>query len=92
MSGYRAGDRRVVISGRQHRLRLSVSSLAEMAHAFEAETPKALAARLRIATLADWNQVLACVATPSLPRDLPREEMLSLLPILSELMTDGLRA
>ncbi len=91
MRGYRAGDKVVEIAGQEHCLRLSVSSLAEMANVFKAETPKALAARLRRATLADWNRVLACVATPVLPRDMHRDEMLSLLPILSELITDGLR-
>ena len=91
MSDFRIGDRAIEIAGRQHRLRLSVSALAEMAAAFEAESPKALAARLRKATAEDWNNVLRIVATPS-PMTLERDEMLAVMPELSGLISDGLRA
>lgn len=89
---FRVGDKIVEIAGLQRRLRLSVSALAEMADAFEADSPKALAACLRSATLKDWNRVLGCVARPPMTGDLGREEMLTVLPILSELITEGLRA
>jgi len=92
MSEFRVGDRIAEITGQPYHLRLSVSALAEMAFRLEAESPKALAARLRSATLADWNIVLDCVTRPVLTRDLGREEMLSVLPILSAVITDGLRA
>ena len=91
MSDFRIGDRRVEIAGRQHRLRLSVSGLAEMAAVFEADNPKALAARLRKATVEDWNRVLRIVATPR-PMMLGRDEMLAVMPDLSALISDGLRA
>ena len=92
MSGFRPGDRTVDIAGVSHRLRLTVSALAEMASVFEAESPKALAARLRRATVSDWNEVLRIVAMPSPSRALQREELLSVLPEVSVLISDGLRA
>jgi hypothetical protein len=92
MSAFRAGDKIVEIAGVERRLRLSVSALAEMADAFDAESPKVLADCLRTATLRDWNIVLGCVARPPMPRHLVREEMLAVLPILSELIAEGLRA
>ena len=92
MSAFRPGDRTVEIAGVCHRLRLSVSALAEMATAFEAESPKALAARLRTATVADWNTVLRIVATPRPTTALERDELLAVMPDLSALISDGLRA
>ena len=91
-NSFRMGDKIIEIAGLQRRLRLSVSALAEMADAFDADSPKALAACLRTATLQDWNLVLACVARPPMTRDLGRADMLSLLPVLSELIAEGLRA
>lgn len=91
MSDFRIGDRIIEIAGTRHRLRLSVSALAEIASVFEAESPKALAARLRKATVSDWNRVLRIVATPR-PMTLERDEMLAVMPELSALISDGLRA
>ena len=92
MSGFRPGDRTVEIAGVCHRLRLTVSALAEMANVFEAESPKALAARLRRATVSDWNEVLRIVVMPPPAKALERNELLPLLPELSALISDGLRA
>lgn len=89
---FRTGDRGVEIAGQPHRLRLSVSALAEIAARFEAESPKALAAHLRRAALADWNIILRCTASPRVRHDLTRDEMLKLIPELGALMTEGLRA
>ena len=91
MSGYRLGDRHVQIAGQNHRLRLTVSGLAQMASVFGAQSPKALAANLRTANLADWNKVLRCVAAPT-PADVGREDMVKLMPDLSALIAEGLRA
>ncbi len=92
MSGFRAGDKTVEIDGKTYRLRLSVSALAQIADAFEADTPKVLADRLRRATLADWNLILRCVAVPPFATPLSRIEMETVLPSLSALLTEGLRA
>ena len=91
MSEFRPGDKSVEIKGEIYRLRLTVSALAKLADVFQAEDPKALAARLRKATLADWNMILRTVATPQ-PSVLQRAEMLAVIPELSALMTEGLRA
>ena len=91
MSGYRLGDRSVEIAGQSYRLRLTVSAFAEIASVFEAESPKALAGLLRTASLADWNRVLRCVATPK-PAALGREDMVQIMPDISALITEGLRA
>ena len=92
MSAFRAGDKIAEINGLPHRLRLTVSGLAEMADVFDADSPKTLAKRLRTATLSDWNAVLGCVARPSLRAPLSRAEMVPLLPILGALISEGLRA
>ena len=92
MSGFRVGDKIVEINGLPRRLRLSVSGLAEMADVFDADSPKALAKRLRTATLSDWNAVLGCVARPPLRSPLSRAEIVPLLPILGTLISEGLRA
>jgi len=92
MSGFRAGDKIVEIRGREHRLRMSVSALAELAAVFEADSPKALATRLRRATLTDWNRILRAMAMPGLGQNLGRSEIEPLLPILSNLIREGLRA
>ena len=91
MSGYRIGDRDVEIAGQSYRLRLTVSALAEIASVFEADSPKALAGVLRTASLADWNRVLRCVATPK-PAPLDRDNMVQIMPDISALITEGLRA
>jgi len=91
-TGFRVGDKIVEINGLPRRLRLTVSGLAEMADVFDADSPKALAKRLRMATLSDWNAVLGCVARPPMRTHLSREEMVPLLPILGALISDGLRA
>ena len=91
MSGFRPGDRTVLIKGELCRLRMTVSALANMANVFQADSPKALAARLRKATLADWNMILQIVSTPR-PAVLQREDMMKVMPELGWLMTDGLRA
>lgn len=92
MSGFRIGDRTVEISGVSHRLRLSISALAEIAAAFDAESPKDLAVRLRRATVADWNLILRSVATPRPLKALGRDELLETIPELSALISEGLRA
>lgn len=92
MSGFRKGDKIVEAGGRQYRLRLSVSALAQIANTFDAESPRALADRLRRATLADWNLILRCVAVPPFATPLSRTEMEAALPTLSALLTEGLRA
>jgi len=92
MSAFRAGDKIVEINGLPRRLRLTVSSLAEMASVFDAKSPKDLADHLRNATAADWTAVLRCVTVPPLQGDLRREELVRVLPILSVLITEGLRA
>ena len=89
MSSYRMGDRRVEVAGQSYRLRLTVSALAEIAFVFEAQSPKALAGVLRTASLADWNRVLRCVATPK-PASLTREDMMQILPDISALIAEGL--
>jgi len=86
------GDKIVKIDSRMRRLRLTVSSLAEMASVFDAKCPKDLADHLRNATAEDWNAVLRCVTVPPLQDDLRREELVRVLPILSVLITEGLRA
>ena len=91
-NGYRVGDKIVQINGRMRRLRLTVSSLAEMASVFDAKSPKDLADHLRNATAKDWTAVLHCVTVPPLQDDLRREELVRVLPILSVLITEGLRA
>lgn len=92
MTPYRSGDKTVEINGKNCRLRLSVSALAQIAFLLNAETPKALADRLRRATLADWNAIFRCVAIPPFSAPLSRTEMERALPILSELIAEGLRA
>ena len=82
----------VVIAGVSYRLRLSVSALAEMALVFEADSPKALAAGLRKATLTDWNDIFRAVATPPPVSTFGRDDIIGILPALSALMRDGLRA
>ena len=91
MSGYRLGDRHVEIAGQSHRLRLTVSALAEMASVFDAQSPKALADGLRHASLADWNRVLRCIAVPT-PLGLGREALVQIMPDLSALIAEGLCA
>jgi len=91
MSGYRIGDRSVEIAGQSYRLRLSVAAMAEIVSVFDAESPKALAGVLRAASLADWNRVLRCVASPK-PADLGREDMVQIMPDISALITEGLPA
>ena len=91
MSEFRPGDRNIEILGQLHRLRFTVSNLAEIASVFGADSPKALAAHIRLATLSDWNVILGIVATPR-PAVLGRDDMKAALPILSALITDGLRA
>jgi hypothetical protein len=86
------GDRQVVVTGQVYRLRLTVSALAQMASVLEADSPKALAARLRKAGLAEWNVVFRCVATPASKTAFGREKMVEILPSLSALMSEGLRA
>ena len=92
MTPFRPGDKTVKIDGKICRMRLSVSALAQIADVFGAETPKALADRLRRATLADWNAIFLCVAIPPFSTPLSRSEMERVLPILSDLIADGLRA
>jgi hypothetical protein len=90
MTEFRPGDRSIEIADQIHRLRFTVSSLAEIASVFQAEDPNALAARLRKANLADWNLILRCVATPP-PPGLGPDEMKAVLPVLSALLAHGLR-
>lgn len=90
MTEFRPGDRTIAIADQIHRLRLTVSGLAEIASVFQAKDPKALAARLRKANLADWNLILRCVATPP-PPVLRQDEMKVAVPVLSALIADGLR-
>ena len=91
MTDYRPGDRTVFIEGEPFRLRLTVSAFAEMASVFDALGPKDFAARLRCANVADWNRILQLIATP-LPPDLSRDEMVKILPEMSTVIRDGLRA
>lgn len=91
MTPFRPGDKVVEINGKICRLRLSVSALAQIADLFDAASPKILAERLRRATLADWNSIFLCVAIPPFSTPLSRTEMERALPILSELITEGLR-
>lgn len=90
MSGFRPGDKTVLIAGHSTRLRLTVGALAEIADSLDADSPIALAARLRKANLAEWNLVLRAMATPRPVADLAPEKLLSLMPILSGVMTAGL--
>jgi len=61
-----------------------------MASALEAESPSDLAARLRRATVADWNIILRAVATPRPVTDVAQSELMELAPILSAVMSEGL--
>ena len=94
MSGYRPefrlGDRQIEVAGVSTSLRLTVSSLAEMASGLKAQSPTELAARLRRATAADWNIILRAVATPRPVTDVSKSELMDLVPILSALMSEGL--
>ena len=92
MSSYRLGDRVVEVVGQSYGLRLTVAALAQMASVFEAESPKALADCLRKASVADWNKVFRCVATPTPSSDFGREDLADILPELSALIADGLGA
>ena len=91
MNEFRPGDRTIEILGQLHRLRFTVSNLAEIGSVFGADSPKALAAHIRQATLSDWNVILGIVATPR-PPALERDDMEVALPTLSALIADGLRA
>lgn len=91
MRDYRAGDRTVFIQGAPYGLRLTVSAFAAMANLFDARGPKDLANRLRRANVEDWNRILQLIATP-LPPDLSRDEMVKILPEISAVIREGLRA
>jgi len=91
MSAFRPGDRAVEIGGRSYRLRFTVSALAELADAFDAASPSDLASRLRAATPEDWITVLRSVSHPRLERGQAPEDIEAALPILTELIRDGLR-
>lgn len=90
MIDFRPGDRRVRIADQTHHLRFSVSSLAEMAYHLDADSPKALADRLRSADMADWHLVLNAVLTPYLDVPLAPEDWAKILPELSALIREGL--
>jgi hypothetical protein len=91
MTDFRPGDRTVTIKGEAYTLRLSVSAFAAMADAFKTEGPKDLAKRLRRANVADWNRILQLMTTP-LPPDLDHNEMAKILPDISAVIHEGLRA
>ena len=90
MSDFRLGDRHVAVTGVSTRLRLTVSALAEMASGLEAASPSDLAARLRRATIADWNIILRAMASPRPREDLSDAEFSELLPIISVVISTGL--
>lgn len=91
MTDFRLGDRTVFIQGEPYRLRLSVSAFAAMASVFDAQGPKDLAERLRRANVADWNRILQLIATP-IPPVLNRNEMVKILPEISAVIREALRA
>ncbi len=90
MSSYRLGDKIVSVLGEAMRLRLTNAALAEIANVLETETPKALAVRLRKATVSDWNVVLKALANPRPTRSLSTSELRPLMPTLSAVIADGL--
>jgi len=91
MTDYRPGDRTVTINDKAYKLRLTVSAFAAMASAFEAQGPKDLAEKLRRAKVEDWNRILQLIAKP-LPPHLSRDEMVKILPEISAVIHEGLRA
>jgi len=90
MSEFRIGDRFVEVDDVEMRLRLTVSSLAEIASGLEADSPSELAARLRRASAADWNLILQAMATPRPVEALSKPQLIELVPTLSAVMTEGL--
>ena len=97
MSGFRAGDRTVEILGERRHLRLSLSALAEIASELEAESPQALAARLRRASPADWHIILRALSAPPPDRDLlagelSDGELAGLMPVISAVISEGFQA
>lgn len=91
MTDFRYGDRAIFIQGEPYRLRLSVSAIAELASVFDAQSPKDLAERLRRANVADWNRIFQLIATP-IPPNLTRDEMVKILPEISTVIREALRA
>ena len=90
MIGFRIGDRDVIIDGVETRLRLTVSALAEIAVGLEAQSPKALANRLRKMSVADWNVVVKALAKPVPKTDLSKTKLTEIMPALSAVIADGL--
>ena len=91
MTDFRPGDRTVMIEDEPYRLRLSISAFAELASVFDAQGPKDLAERLRRANIEDWNRIFQLIATP-IPPKLTRDEMVEILPEISTVIREALRA
>lgn len=91
MSGYRIGDRRIVVAGEPVKLRLSVSALAEIAVHFAAEDARDLAVKLRGSGAKDWNAVYAALAIPCPQTALTESELAQILPEISLVIAEGLK-
>ena len=90
MSDFRLGDRTVIIAGQSTRLRLSVSALAEMADGLAVGSPTQMAEKLRQASLSDWNVMVSAMAHPCPVEALSRDQLSSLLPVLSLMVAESL--
>ena len=88
MSAYRPGDITVDIAGVSTRLRLTLSSLAEMSETLGVQGPAELSAALRTGGAPAWRVVLTTVSTPR-PEGMTEPELAALLPQLSALITTG---
>ncbi len=94
MSGFRPGDRIVMIDGVETRLRLTLSALAEIAALTNTGTPAALAHRLRQAGRETgsgvWQPILKAIATPRPAGDISPSDMGRILPDLTAVIVEGL--
>lgn len=94
MSGFRPGDRTVVIDGQVTRLRLSVSALAEIADITKTDSPTALANRLRQAgrggDMGVWQGLVRALATPRPAAEIPEETLAKILPDIAAVIAEGL--
>ncbi len=90
MSPYRKGDQTVRVRGGVVRLRLTTAALVEIAEKLETGSPSALGARLRRATIQDWNIVFAALANPRPDTALSKVELTDLMPCISAVIAEGL--
>ncbi|WP_427449918.1 hypothetical protein [Litorimonas sp. WD9-15] len=96
MSGFRPGDRIVMIDGVETRLRLTVSALAEIANVTGSDSPAALANRLRQAgrggDMGVWQGLVSALATPRPAAEIPEDELAKFLPDIAAVIAEGLGA